>query len=129
MNIVLFDGICNLCNSSVSFLIKYDTENNLHFAAQQTESGKNLLKQYGIEGDNQSVILISGDKVFYKSDAIIEISKKLMGWPRFLKYGYLIPKVIRNSVYDLIAKNRYRIFGKRDICSIPTPANRHKFLQ
>lgn len=129
MNIVLFDGICNLCNSSVSFLIKYDTENNLHFAAQQTESGKNLLKQYGIEGDNQSVILISEDKVFYKSDAIIEISKKLKGWPRILKHGYLIPKVIRNLVYDLIAKNRYRIFGKRDSCSIPTPANRHKFLQ
>jgi predicted DCC family thiol-disulfide oxidoreductase YuxK len=63
------------------------------------------------------------------SDAIIEISKKLMGWPRFLKYGYLIPKGIRNLVYDLIAKNRYRIFGKRDICSIPTPANKHKFLQ
>ena len=128
MNIVLFDGICNLCNSSVSFLIKYDTENNLQFAAQQTDSGKRLMKQYCIEGDNQSVILISGDKVFYKSDAIIEISKKLMGWPRFLKYGYLLPKSIRNLVYDLIAKNRYWIFGKRDICSTPNQVNRHKFL-
>ena len=128
MNIVLFDGICNLCNSSVSLLIKYDTENNLHFAAQQTDSGKRLMKQYGIEGENQSVILISGDKVFYKSDAIIEISKQLKGWPRILKYGHFIPKGIRNVVYDLVAKNRYRIFGKRDFCSIPTPANRHKFL-
>jgi predicted DCC family thiol-disulfide oxidoreductase YuxK len=128
MNIVLFDGICNLCNSTVSFLIKYDKHNQLHFAAQQTPSGKNLMQQYHVQQAHNSVILIKGDTVFYKSDAIIEITKLITGWPRIFQYTDILPKWFRNTVYDFIAKNRYRIFGKKLECSIPPEATSKRFL-
>ena len=128
MNIVLFDGICNLCNRTVSFLIKNDTNNLLHYTAQQNQAGIDIMHQYGIEAANKSVIFIKEDKVFYKSDAIIEISKLLTGWPRILKYSYLVPKLLRDGIYDIIAVNRYRLFGKRTTCSIPTKEHQHKFL-
>lgn len=128
MNIVVFDGICNLCNRTVSFLIKNDTNNLLHFTAQQNQAGIDIMHQYGIEAANKSVIFIKEDKVFYKSDAIIEISKLLTGWPRILKYSYLVPKLLRDGIYDIIAVNRYRLFGKRTTCSIPTKEHQHKFL-
>ena len=128
MNIVLFDGVCNLCNATVVFLIKHDTSNNLHFAAQQTAAGQNIMQQHGIIDDNKSVIFIKEDQVYFKSDAIIEIAKHIAGWPRFLKYGNILPKGFRNVLYDFIAKNRYRIFGQRTTCSIPSEATKNKFL-
>jgi len=128
MNIVLFDGVCNLCNSTVLFLIKYDKNNYLHFAAQQSISGKNLMEEFNIAGDKKSVIFIKEGNVFYKSDAIIEIAKLIKGWPRIIKYTGIFPKGFRNAVYDLIANNRYLLFGKRDSCSVPSEINRKKFL-
>ncbi len=128
MNIVLFDGVCNLCNSTVLFLIKHDTNNQLNFSAQQTEAGKNIMLQNNIAIDNNSVIFIKETKVYDKSDAIIEIAKLLTGWPSILQYGRIVPKWFRNFLYDLIAKNRYRIFGKRNECAIPSEANKVKFL-
>jgi len=128
MSIVLFDGVCNLCNSTVLFLIKHDTNNQLRFCAQQTEAGKNIMLQNNIATNNNSVIFIKERKVYDKSDAIIEISKLLTGWPSILQYGRIVPKWFRNFIYDLIAKNRYRIFGKRNECAIPSEANKVKFL-
>lgn len=128
MNIVLFDGICNLCNSSVSFLIKFDTQNNLHFSAQQTNAGKQLLNKYQIKDDCKSIIFIKEDLVFYKSDAIIEIAKLIKGWPRLLRFGGILPKVFRDFIYDIIAVNRYKIFGKRNVCSVPSQQNIDKFI-
>ena len=128
MNIVLFDGVCNLCNSTVLFLIKHDTNNQLNFSAQQTEAGKNIMLQNNIAIDNNSVIFIKETKVYDKSDAIIEIAKLLTGWPSILQYCRIVPKWFRNFLYDLIAKNRYRIFGKRNECAIPSEANKVKFL-
>jgi predicted DCC family thiol-disulfide oxidoreductase YuxK len=128
MNIVLFDGICNLCSSTVSFLIKHDTKNLLHFAAQQNQSGKELMQAHGIKEDNNSVLFLKNDKVYSKSDAMIEIAKHLTGWPKMLKYSYIIPTFLRNGMYDMIAKNRYRIFGKKSICFIPTELTQKKFL-
>ena len=128
MNIVLFDGVCNLCNTTVSFLIKYDTKHHLHFAAQQNSSGKNIMKQKGIAEEHNSVIFIKNDIVYYKSDAIIAIAKLITGWPSIFRYSYIFPKALRNGIYDIIAKNRYRIFGKRTTCSLPSEANKHRFL-
>jgi len=128
MNIVLFDGICNLCSSTVSFLIKYDTKHLLHFAAQQNQSGKDLMQAHGIKEDNNSVLFIKNDKVYSKSDAIIEIAKHLSGWPQILKYSYIFPSFLRNGIYDMIAKNRYQIFGKKSTCFIPTELTQKKFL-
>jgi predicted DCC family thiol-disulfide oxidoreductase YuxK len=128
MNIVLFDGICNLCNSTVSFLIKYDTHQNLHFAAQQTESGKKIMKAYQLPENNSSVLFIKEGIVVDKSDAIIEIAKMLTGWPSLFKYAFIVPPFLRDGIYNYIAKNRYQMFGKKSTCAIPSAAQRNKFL-
>lgn len=128
MNIVLFDGICNLCNKTVLFLIKHDKNNNLYFVAQQTTAGERIMNQYFVNHDCRSVILIKDEVVYYKSDAIIAIAKLLSGWPRTVSIGLILPTFVRNSIYDLIANNRYKLFGKQSICSIPSKSNEHKFI-
>lgn len=128
MNIVLFDGVCNLCNKTVLFLINHDQNNNLHFAAQQTIAGERLMKQHFVIQDARSVVFIKDEFVYYKSEAIIEISKLLSGWPRIVMIGWIIPKFIRDWMYDLIANNRYKLFGRKNACPIPTDAITHKFI-
>lgn len=128
MNIILFDGVCNLCNNTVSFLIKYDKNNIFKFAASQTNAGKNIISQYNILNEGKSVIFIKDGIVFYKSDAIIEIAKQIKGWPHIFKYASLFPKILRDGVYNLIAKNRYSLFGKKETCMVPTEENRNRFL-
>ncbi len=128
MNIILFDGLCNLCSSTVKILIKYDTKNQLFFASQQGNAGRNLMIKYNIKDDLKSVILIKADIVFYQSDAIIEISNIITGWPNLLKYGSFFPKRFRNWVYHMISNNRYRIFGKKNECEIFGKEHQDKFL-
>lgn len=128
MNIILFDGVCNLCNNTVMFLIKHDKNNQLHFAAQQTSAGEKIINQYHITDNHQSVIFIKNELVYFKSDAIIEIGKLLTGWPRILVVGVVLPAFFRNWLYDLIAKNRYKFFGKREFCSVSSKELEHKFI-
>ncbi|MCX6289999.1 MAG: DUF393 domain-containing protein [Bacteroidetes bacterium] len=128
MNIVLFDGVCNLCNSTILFLIKHDTNHNLHFAATQTESGKYLMRQYNILDEEKSVFFIKDGIVFSKSNAVIEIAKQITEWPHIFKYGILFPAFIRDGVYNLIAKNRYALMGTRDSCSVPSKDHIERFL-
>ena len=128
MNIVLFDGVCNLCNSTILFLIKHDTNHNLHFAATQTESGKKLMRHYNILDEEKSVFFIKEGIVFSKSNAVIEIAKQITGWPHIFKYGNLFPAFIRDGFYNLIAKNRYALMGTRDSCSIPSKDDMERFL-
>jgi predicted DCC family thiol-disulfide oxidoreductase YuxK len=128
MIIILFDGFCNLCHSTVLFLIKHDRNCHLHFVAQQSEAGKNTMLQNGILDENKSVILIKSGRLFYKSDAVIEIAKIVTGWPRIFKYVDIFPKFLRDGVYDLVAKYRYTLFGKRNTCMVPSPNHREKFL-
>lgn len=128
-NIILFDGICNLCNSSINFIIKRDKNDLFKFATLQEEQGISLLKRYGIDTiDTDSIILIEDGKAFIKSSAALRIAKKLQyAWP--LLYGFIIiPTFIRNWVYDYVAKNRYKWYGKKDRCMIPTPELKSKFL-
>lgn len=120
MNIVLFDGICNLCNASVRFISRHDKNNTIQFASLQSETAKELLLKMNIDSQKiDSIIFVSNEKVFFKSAAAIEIAKRMRGFPRLLKYFQFIPGPIRDFVYDLIAKNRYRLFGKT--CSLQTP--------
>lgn len=128
MNIILFDGVCNLCNKLVLFLIKHDKNCVFEFSPLQTSAGEKLIHQYHLLNDNKSVILIKDGIVFYKSDAIIEIAKKMTGWPQLLKYGYLFPKFLRDRIYDLIAKNRYYLFGKQASCPIPSADVKKRYL-
>ena len=128
MNIILFDGVCNLCNKLVLFLIKHDKNCVFQFSPLQTSAGEKLIHQYHLLNDNKSVILIKDGIVFYKSDAIIEIAKKMTGWPQLLKYGFLFPKFLRDRIYDLIAKNRYYLFGKQASCPIPSTDVKKRYL-
>ena len=128
MNIILFDGVCNLCGNSVSLLIKYDKNNIFRFAAMQTKAGERIMQKYRILNDRKSIILIKEGTVFYKSDAIIEIAKQIKGWPSILKYGFLFPKFLRDGIYDLIAKNRYFLFGKKETCSTPSEKDIKRFI-
>ena len=128
-DIVLFDGVCNLCNSAVDLIIRNDKKGQIKVAALQDQKTKELLKDYKINSDYlDSIILIRGEKVFYKSRAALEITKNLKGlWP--LLYVFIIlPTFIRDPIYDFIARNRYRWFGKKETCRLPTPEERARFL-
>ncbi len=128
MNIILFDGVCNLCNNLVSFLIKYDKNKIFTFTATQTNAGKNIISQYSLLHEGASVVFIKDENVFYKSDAIIEISKQINGWPHIFKYGFLFPKFLRDGIYNVIAKNRYYLFGRKETCKLPSEENGNRFL-
>lgn len=128
-DIVLFDGVCNLCNSAVDLIVRNDKKGQFKVGALQDPKTKGLLKDYPINQDYlDSIILVRGDKVFYKSRAALEVTKKLGGfWP--LLYGFIIvPAFIRDPVYDWIARNRYRWFGKKETCRLPTAEERARFL-
>ncbi|AZQ44402.1 thiol-disulfide oxidoreductase DCC family protein [Nonlabens ponticola] len=127
--IVLFDGVCNLCNKAVTFIIERDKKNVFNFGALQNEKGKALLNKYDIDPEEtDSIILIKNDKAYIKSTAALHIAKNLSGgWP--LLYTFIIlPKFIRDSIYDWVARNRYGWFGKKDNCMIPNADLRSKFI-
>ena len=129
-HILLFDGVCNLCIGVVNFIIKRDTKEKFKFAALQSESGQTLLKRFGLSThDFDSFIFISGEKYFIKSSAGLHVLKELGGvWILF--YALIIfPRPLRDFIYAIVAKTRYRIFGKRDTCMIPTPEVKRRFLQ
>lgn len=127
--IILFDGVCNLCNGAVQFIIRNDAHGNFKFASLQSDFAKNILKRFDIPvGDLQSILLIDNDKVYQKSDAALEIAKNLKGvWSGFYVLRF-IPRFFRDGVYQFIAKNRYRTFGKMESCMIPTPELKSRFL-
>ena len=130
MPIILFDGFCNFCNRTVNIILKYDQDGHFQFAASQSNAGINLLDQFNLnQKASASVILIDNEKVYTKTDAVIQIAICLKGWPRLFMWLKLIPKPIRDFAYDLIAKNRYRLFGKRQTCSIPDESIRYRFLE
>jgi len=127
--IIFFDGVCNLCNGAVLFIIKRDKKNTFQFASLQSDFARAQLQKHHIDASAlQSIILKSGDRVFTKSTAALRIAKKLSGlWP--LLYGLIVvPTFIRDGVYNVIAKNRYRWFGKREVCMVPTPELKARFL-
>ena len=128
--IILFDGVCNLCNAAVQFIIRRDRHDRFCFAALQSEVGKELSRARHIDTSQvDSIILIDPGIAYYiKSDAALEIARELRGYGWMpLMLGW-IPRGVRDSVYDLVARNRYRWFGKKDQCMIPTPELQQKFL-
>lgn len=128
--IILFDGVCNLCNSSVQFVIKRDKKDIFRFSALQSTEGQKLAKERGIDtSEVDSIILIEPQIAYYtKSDAALTIAKSLSGgWP-LLGIFMGLPKGLRDSVYDWVARNRYKWFGRKDSCMIPTEAEKGKFL-
>lgn len=127
--IILFDGVCNLCHASVNFIIDRDPKDHFRFASLQSETGKTLAAQYGIDSTQlASIILIEGNKAYTKSTAALLIAKRLRSlWP-MLAIFLVIPQSIRDVAYHWVARNRYRLFGRSDNCRVPTPALSQRFL-
>ena len=128
--IVLFDGHCNFCSSVVNFLIDRDPHGRLKFAALQSEAGRRLLAEHGVEVPEEpdTMVFIVGGKALVRSDAALATTRYLRGlWP-LARVGFLVPRFLRDRVYKLVARNRYRWFGKSAACRVPTPALRARFL-
>jgi len=128
--IILFDGVCNLCNSSIQFVIKRDKDDVFRYAALQSEIGQELISERGLDtSTTDSIILIEPTVAYYtKSDAALQIGSHLKGCRTISKVLNLIPRVLRNIVYDFVARYRYRWYGKKDECMVPTPELKAKFL-
>lgn len=132
-NIIFFDGVCHFCNAAVQFIIKRDPQAKFQFTALQSDAAKDILAEQvedpdAITADPDSFILLSNGKIHTKSTASLQVMKQLKGlWP-LLYVFIIIPKPIRDFFYTLFAKNRYRLFGKRETCSIPSPKDRARFL-
>ena len=127
--VILFDGICNFCNAGVNFIIKQDKKNIFRFAALQSEAGQKLLEQFQLpKGGFDSFVLVDRGKVYKKSSAGLKVYGKLPWYWKWTQLAWIAPRFIRDAVYDFIAKNRYKWFGKKEKCMIP-PANvRSRFL-
>lgn len=127
--IILFDGVCNLCNGSVIFMIKRDKKDVLRYAALQTEIGQEMVEKYNIDTSKiDSIILIDNDKYYYKSTAALRIARHLSGAYPLLAVFLILPAFMRDWIYDIIARNRYKWFGKKESCMIPTPELKSKFI-
>jgi len=126
--VILFDGVCNLCNGSVAFIIARDPKGYFQFASLQSEAGRRLLG--GAKGPlPDSVALVEDGHVYTRSDAALRVARRLR-FPWGLFYGLVVvPRVVRDALYDVVARNRYRWFGRRDTCMVPTPELRRRFLE
>jgi predicted DCC family thiol-disulfide oxidoreductase YuxK len=129
MGIILFDGICNLCSSSVRFIIQRDPGREFKFASLQSEAGKQYIEQYNIQETIDSIVLIKGGKVYLESTAALKIASRLK-WPWRI-FGILqgVPKPVRDRLYRWIAKNRYKWFGRDESCMLPSKENRDRFIE
>lgn len=128
--IILFDGVCNFCNYWVNFAIRHDQSQKLRFSPLQGKTAQELLPSYQIDTTQlKSVIIIDNGKVYSQSSAALRICKHLDGgWKIF--YGLIIiPKFIRDAIYNIIARNRYKWFGKKETCMVPTPEVKARFLE
>ncbi|MEZ4949206.1 MAG: thiol-disulfide oxidoreductase DCC family protein [Saprospiraceae bacterium] len=128
--VLLFDGVCNLCNSSVQFIIKHDPEGKFKFASLQSEYGQQMVKKFGLEKENlETVILIDGEKAYKKSTAALEVTRRLGGFWSIFYVFRIIPSFLRDGIYTWVANNRYKWFGKKDQCMIPSPELKNRFIQ
>ncbi len=128
-NILLFDGVCNLCNGTVQFIIKRDTTAKFKFAALQSEAGQALLTKHNLPLNHfDSFVFIVNGNYYQRSSAALQVAK-VLGWPWKLFFSFIIiPKFIRDFFYNLIATSRYKVFGRQEHCMIPTPELRQRFL-
>ncbi|NNJ53850.1 MAG: thiol-disulfide oxidoreductase DCC family protein [Ignavibacteriaceae bacterium] len=127
--IILFDGVCNFCNFWVNFIIDRDSKNVFIFAALQSEKGQEILGKINFNKNNfDTFVLIDVGSTYTKSTAALKISKDLKSYWKYFYYLIFIPQTLRDFFYEIIAKNRYRFFGKRNACRIPTEEEKRKFL-
>jgi len=128
-NIILFDGECNFCNGSVNFVMNRDKKNVFRFGSIQSDAAKILIEKYKLKRDEMlSVVFIEDDKAYVRSTAALRITRKMNGLYPLLYAFIIVPRFIRDAAYDVFARNRYKWFGKRDTCRIPTAEEKGKFI-
>ena len=125
--IVLFDGVCNLCHSSVQFIIRHDPAGHFHFAALQSDFAREQLKRFQVAGHLDSIVLIEDGGLYTRSTAALRVARHLKGWSWLYLFRW-VPPFLRDGVYDLVARNRYRLFGRQHECMLPTPELRARFI-
>ena len=130
---ILFDGVCNLCNGFVQVVIRHDPAGHFRFAALQSEAARALLAAQGIAparlpAEPESVLLLSGGRLYSHSAAVLHIARRLGGGWRLAAVGWLLPRPVRDALYRFVARNRYRWFGRQQSCLLPTPALKARFL-
>jgi predicted DCC family thiol-disulfide oxidoreductase YuxK len=128
--VILFDGVCNLCNTSVQLVIKNDPGAYFNFASLQSDAGIALMEKYHLPvlANPESLVLIEEGKVYQYSSAALRIARRMKSWHKFLYAFIVVPAFLRNAVYKLIARNRYKWWGRQDSCWLPTPDLKKRFL-
>ncbi|RME03171.1 MAG: thiol-disulfide oxidoreductase DCC family protein [Planctomycetota bacterium] len=126
--VILFDGVCYFCNRAVRFIIKRDPKARFVFASLQSPIGQKLLQHYGLPTTLNSMVLIQGERYFLRSDAALKIASHLAGFYRLLGIFWIVPRFVRDIFYNLVARNRYKWWGKLDSCPIPTAEEKSRFL-
>ncbi|GAE32202.1 thiol-disulfide oxidoreductase DCC family protein [Alkalihalobacillus hemicellulosilyticus] len=127
--IVLIDGDCHICNQSVQFIIKRDPDAQFQFASLQSELGQQLLTNHKISSSTNSMVLIENNRHYLRSTAVLRICKQLKGLWKLSYIAIIFPRILRDAVYRIVANNRYKWFGKKDQCPIPTPEMQKRFLR
>lgn len=127
--IIVFDGVCVLCNGWVRFLLKHDKQGKFKFSSMQSDTGRALLARYGLDPENpDSFLLLENGKAYTDTAAIVRVLTALGGIWRAGRIVMVLPHALRDGAYRTIARNRYRWFGKHAVCSVPDPATKHRFL-
>ncbi len=127
--IILFDGVCNLCNGSVNFILARDPRELFLFSPVQSAFADDLLKKHGLQGiGDESFVLVKNGKCYLRSDAALQISRELSGLWSILYVLRFVPRFVRNQLYDLVARHRYRVFGKKEHCMVPTKKLQRRFI-
>jgi len=128
--IIIFDGLCNLCSAAVQFVIYRDPQEKFRFVSFQSDAGRKLVNDFtNVSNNPETVILIKDNQAYYKSDAALHIAKELSGLWKYAFYFKAVPRPVRDSIYGFIAQKRYKWFGKRDICLVPAPEIRERFIE
>lgn len=125
----LYDGVCILCDGAIQYALRHEKSPNIRFVTIQSDEGRALARQYGVDpNEPDTFIFISNDKALIKSDGVIELSTYLRGITSIVRFGWIIPKPIRDWLYLLVASNRYKLFGKKQECRIPDEKHRTRFV-
>ncbi len=128
-NLILFDGVCNFCNSAVQMVIEIDRQKIFKFAAIQSELGQQLYRQHGLDPiDIQTLMLVDGERVLTRSDAVLEVLARLDGGWQLLAGFRAMPQPLRDWAYSEFARQRFVLFGRRDACMVPTPELQERFI-
>ena len=128
--VILFDGVCNLCSGAVQFIIKHDRKKLFRFASLQSKFGEEVMKHFDLPVDQyNSFILLEKEKIYTRSKGALKVAKKLNGLYFLLYASIIVPRFIRDAVYNFIARKRYNWFGKKETCWIPTPELKNLFIE